>query len=64
MKIVMVDNYNRDSVADVLIAENVNENYAQKIVEFLNEKEGENSTNWFSLKPDDYRLSRGMEDLV
>jgi len=63
MKIVIVDNFGRESVADVLVAENVNENYAQKIVDFLNSENGENS-DWFVLKPDDYRLSRGMEDLV
>jgi hypothetical protein len=62
MKIVMIDNYNRDSVADVLVAENVHEYYGELLVKFLNSQAG--SDQYFVLKPDEYRLSRGMEDLV
>lgn len=62
MKIVQIDNYNRDSVADVLIAENVNSHFAEKIVKLLNENSSFDSH--FVVKPDTYRLSKGMEDLV
>ena len=38
MKIIQSDNYSRESVADILIAENVNEYFGKMIVEFLNER--------------------------
>jgi len=62
MKIVLIDNFNRDSVADVLIAENVHSGFGELIVKLLNENKGEDY--YFVLKSNDYRLSRGMEDLV
>lgn len=62
MKIVLIDSYNRESVADRLIAENVNEAFGELIVKLLNKQAS--SEDYFVLKPDDYRLSRGMEDLV
>lgn len=36
--LIQVDNYCRDSVADVLIAENVNEYFGNMIVDLLNKK--------------------------
>lgn len=62
MKIVKIDNLNRDDVADVLIAENVNPLYAELIVELLNRQARQ--LDHYVIRPDDYRLSRGMEDLV
>ena len=57
MKIVSVDNFSRDEVSDTLIAENVSEFYATVIAKFLNQKYGgDNSPNYFSVKPDDYKL--------
>ena len=57
MKIVNKDNFDRDSISDDLVAENVSEFYATAIVEFLNLKYGgDNSPNYFSVKPDDYKL--------
>lgn len=57
MKIIQVDNFDRDSVSDVLIAENVNETLSGHIVNFLNEKySGENSPNWYKAVADDYKL--------
>lgn len=56
MKIVLIDNYNRENVSDVLIAENVKEYWGKKIVKLLNDKEGENSENYFELKDDNYKL--------
>lgn len=60
MKIIQVDNYCRDSVADVLIAENVNEYFGNMIVDLLNEK----TNQYFILEKDDYRLFKGLEDLI
>ena len=65
MKIIEVDNLNRDYIADILIAENVHHHYGRTIVEALNEKySGPDSEQFFKLVKDDYRLSRGMEDLI
>jgi hypothetical protein len=64
MKIIAVDNFARESVADILIAENVNEYMGKRIVDALNDKQHENSQEWFRLVPDDYVLWRGMEELV
>lgn len=62
MKIIATDNYNRDHIADFLVCENVKENFVKHIVEGLNALE---LANWFfRAVPDDYRLSRGMEDLI
>lgn len=36
MKIVCIDNFNREHVSDVLVAENVPEHYANRIVDALN----------------------------
>jgi hypothetical protein len=58
MKIVAVDNFNRDEVSDVLIAENVHEAYAEKICEFLNSEfcNSRYSPRFFKVKPDTYKL--------
>jgi hypothetical protein len=62
MKIVLVDGFNRDSVADTLIAENVNPQYGELIIKLLNQQASE--SDYYVLKSDDYKLSRGMEDLI
>jgi hypothetical protein len=36
MKIIGVDNLNREHISDVLVAENLNDYYAQLIVQLLN----------------------------
>ena len=64
MKIIAVDNFDRESVADKLIAENVSEYWGKRIVDALNEKLHEDSLYYFKLVPDDYVLWRGMEELV
>ena len=56
MKIIAIDNFDRDWVSDTLICENINEYYGKIIVDYLNEKEGEKSQNFYVLKEDDYKL--------
>jgi len=57
MKIIQVDNFNRDTVSDVLIVEKVSENHAQMIVEALNAKySGDLSPMFFRVEADDYEL--------
>lgn len=62
MKIIAVDNYNRESIADVLVCENVTNTYiGDLITEFLNSRA---TDSYYKLVDDEYRLWRGMEDLV
>lgn len=57
MKIIQIDNFNRDNVSDSLIAENVPRFFAKAIVEFLNEKYGgPTSISFYIYRPDDYKL--------
>jgi hypothetical protein len=61
MKIVLVDNYARENISDVLIAENVPESYALKIADFLNKEDpftdrASYHPLYFSVKPDNYKL--------
>lgn len=66
MKIIAVDTYKRKIVADVLVAENINERFGGIIVEFLNSGESVYTpySSFFKLVADDYKLWRGMEELV
>ena len=65
MKIIAVDNFARENVADQLVAENVPISYAHVMTETLNEQfGGEYADKFFKAVPDDHRLWRGMEELV
>lgn len=65
MKIICKDNYDREYVADRLIAENVHSYYGNFITEALNDKYSvEHSSDYYRLVEDDYVLWRGMEELV
>lgn len=58
MKIVGIDNYDRETVDDVLVCEHVHDGYAQKLIEFLNAQCHEAQARFFRLVPDDYPLRR------
>lgn len=65
MKIIGIDNFGRENVADILVAENVPEYYAKELHEFVSKTfGGEYANYYYELKPDDYKLWRGMEELV
>jgi len=65
VKIICTDNFAREERADSLVAENLREDYAEEIAKFLNEKYGgADSPNYFKAVPDDYKLWKGMEELV
>lgn len=67
MKIVGVDNFAREAVADLLVAENItNKSYAEVMCKALNDKYciSDYAPRYYVVKDDDYRLSRGMEDFV
>lgn len=61
MKIVKADNFDREGQAgdDVLIAENVSEQWAKVIVELLNDKTCHRySKDFFKSVKDDYNLKK------
>ncbi len=59
MKIIGVDNFDRENHSDILVAESLNEYYAKTIVEFLNNKYGnEYAPYYFRVVPDNYKLYR------
>ena len=66
MKIVGMDNYNRESIADKLHSEGYKtKEEAQAICDQLNAgDEGNRDGYYYQVVGDDYRLWRGMEDLV
>jgi len=67
MKIVGVDNFAQEAVADLLVAENItNKSYAEVMCKALNDRYCVDrlGARHYQIKEDDYRLSRGMEDLV
>ena len=56
MKIIGSSNFDDEMVSDLLVCENVNEHFGEKIVKLLNDKGDDYSTYYFKLKPDDYKL--------
>lgn len=56
MKIIGTSNFDNESVSDFLVCENVNEHWGQRIVKLINEREGENSSYFYKLVPDDHEL--------
>jgi hypothetical protein len=57
MKIIQVDNFDREIVSDILIAENVPEHFAELIVTYLNNTlSGPCSLDYYKRVPDDYKL--------
>ena len=63
MKLIQIDGYQRDTVADVLLVSGLDREEGSIVLEAFIEAWGSDSI-WFCLVGDDYRLSRGMEDLV
>lgn len=59
MKIIMIDNYDRETIDDVLIAENISNFYASCVVEALNAKySGDRSPYYFALVKDNHKLHK------
>lgn len=65
MKVVLISNHNIESVAESLLEENVDTIQAElKAQEWNNVNASCGSTYYAVIKDDDYRLWRGMVDLV
>lgn len=57
MKIIAVDNYDRETVSDILVCKNCDEYEAKIMCEALNEKlGGPSSPRFFKVVEDDYKL--------
>lgn len=57
MKIICVDNFNRENYDDKLVCENIDKFYGEIVVKPLNDKlSGEYSGSFFKLVDDDYKL--------
>lgn len=57
MKIICVDNFDRDDKCDKLVCENVSEYYGKYMTEFLNNKfSGDYAPDYYRLVEDDYKL--------
>ena len=63
MQIIQVDGLDRDAIADILVLSELSKKDGLSTLKNLQENEGSDYI-WFSLVEDDYRLSRGMEDLI
>ncbi len=64
MKIVAKDNYNREEKAERVVADNVSKYMGEIIVKLLNDNEHPHSATYFTLEENDYRLWRGLEELI
>lgn len=63
MKVVGIDNYARDAVADILIAENLSQEEAEAKAEEYN-KRGTMAQYYAVVKPDDYVIWNGMGEYI
>lgn len=62
--VVRTDNFNRETVADKILLQSLTKGQAERIVEILRENATESGSDWYVVKHNSERLSRGMEDLV
>lgn len=54
MKIIGVDNYDREYISDFLVCENVNKGYGNELVNYLNKQDDQ--PRFYKLVEDDYKL--------
>jgi len=55
MKIIAHDNFDRENVDDIVVAENVPAYWANQIVDALNRGVAANSARFLKAHPDDYK---------
>jgi len=56
MKIIGIDNLNRDNVDDILICENIQTSYINHIISMLNNNIGNHDGYYYKAVKDDYKL--------
>lgn len=64
MKVILTSNWDNESVAEIVLADSLDKIQAEQKAEEYNSKISDTSTYYAVVKPDDYRLWRGMADLV
>lgn len=65
MKIIRVSNFNIETEAEYVVADNIkHEKQANIMCNALNVDVGPQSDDYFRVVPDDYVLWRGMADIV
>lgn len=65
MKVVLISNFADETIAESLLAGDLNEEEALKVcTQWNSENSTSHSTYYAVVKPDDYVLWRGMADLV
>lgn len=66
MKIIQVDNFDRETVAEVLVAENIqSQEHADVMLAALRTKCFTlYGSAWYRIVPDDHKLWGGMKELV
>lgn len=62
-KVVLVDNYNREYIADRLLSENLTDSVAKIKADMYNEAR-RGSDTYAVVKPDTYKLWCGIEEFV
>lgn len=60
MKIIGISNHDLDNVSDILIADNVNKYYGNKIIQYLQDATTDNDRYYPKLVDDDYELYKWM----
>lgn len=64
-KLILVDNFNREHIADVLVEDNLDEKEANEKANKYNDEHRNMNWDWFDkVVPYDYKLWRGMEELI
>ena len=64
-KLILIDNFNREHIADVLVEDNLDEEEANVKANKYNDEHRNMNCDWFAKAvSDDYKLWRGMEELI
>ncbi len=63
-KVVLVDNLDREDVADVLLKEDISQEEAEELADEYNNAHTEMSPYFARAVEDSYRLWRGIEELI
>ena len=64
-KLILVDNFNRETIADVLIEENLSDKEAAQKADDYNSEHRNRNWDWFAKAVnDDYKLWGGIEEFI
>jgi hypothetical protein len=64
MKIILTDNYAREHIAEVLLYEHLHPWIAEWMLTEMLRARRDDDPRWPIVRDDNYRLWRGMEDLI